>query len=117
MSLARLMSQPCKIGHVSQTGPLDEYGDPTDVVTHVDSFCYIEQRRAAEKTALADIQTEDWHVMLPADADVTGDDRIAVAELVLEIQGPPWSVENPRLGIVSHIECIARQVATADEVS
>lgn len=110
MSLAALMNRACTVTHITDDGPPDEYGDPTEQTTTTSTVCYCEQRNASEDTVNADTQAEDWLVMLPAATAVDGNDRVTVGSLVLEVQGPPWPAYNPRTAAVSHIELIGRQV-------
>lgn len=112
MSLAILLNRPCTVTHVTQSGAPDEYNNPTDATMVTATVCYIQQRRASEDTTLQDTQREDWMILLPAGTVIDGTDRVTVpdANLILEVQGPPWPAMNPRTQLVSHIECDGKQV-------
>jgi hypothetical protein len=111
MSLAGLMNRPCSIVNVDTSGTEDVFGDVVyDETATVATVCYVEQRQAREQTAGANTQIEEWLVVLPAGTVIDGAARVVVADLTLEVQGPPWPVWNPRTQAVSHIECTAKQV-------
>lgn len=95
MSLATLLNEPCTITPTT--------GDP------VDTLCYAEQLAASEDTVNATHQLDTWRILLPADTVVDGHATIAIPdrELVLEVQGPPHPVRNPRTRTIHHIELTA----------
>jgi len=111
MTLAALLNQTCTITTRTASATVDRYGNPTDTEATTSTTCYCEQRQRSENTVDANVQSEDWLVMLPAGTDVAGNDKITVGSLVLEVVGPPWPVRNPRTQSASHVECNARQVA------
>lgn len=102
--------------HVTQDAATDGDGDIVEHTTTSTVRCWLGRlgravRGEGEQTALANTQTADAQVWLPADTVVSGLDRIEVDGLTWEVIGPPVKAVNPRRGgAVSHIEANVRAV-------
>lgn len=116
--IAGLLTLPCV---VSSPGvpELDEFGDPvTDVMgtplpvepVRVETVCEVQQASTSEDRGdgLVDVQT--WRVFLPAGTRVTASSTVEVRGMTLTLDGGPWTVRDPMLGVDSHIEATARLV-------
>jgi hypothetical protein len=104
MSLAKLLNQPLTLVK-NNTASVDEYGNTiqgngTTSTIHG----YLEQTTSNEVLDDRDTVVSGWQVFLPADAVVTAFDRLVFAGKTFEVDGSPWSVYNPRVGSVSHIQ-------------
>ncbi len=106
-----LLTRPCTIEHVVATGPPDDYGTPTDVVTLTATLCEFQQRQRTEDQNLAEIGQETWLLVLPPDTAVTTYDRVVVDGFTFELVGPPWYVRHPRQEALSHIEATVKRAA------
>lgn len=117
MDPTHLMTIPCTIHHVTQDGPADEYGNPTEQVTDTDSVCWMHQKarddtagtqNAADRDALQSTQIEQWEAYFPPADTLTGNDRVTIPSFdednPFQVVGPPWRAHNPRLGRVVFIE-------------
>lgn len=111
MSVDELICLPCAITHAAQAGAADEYGNPTITTSTSSTVCYLEQVSRSEQTAGSDTQAESWSLFLPAGTAIDGTDTVAVDGYgTFELDGPPWPVWNPRVGVAHHVECRARRV-------
>lgn len=108
----RLLNDLVLVTRRTAGGSLDEYGNPTTVETTIGPYNgYAWLLSADERTSDANLQSEEWKVVLgSAAADrVHGADQVTVGSAVFEVIGPPWTVKNPRTGAVSHVELAARR--------
>ena len=110
MNPQRLMTLPCTITHVVQTGAADVYGDPTETTTTTTSKCWIEQTRRSDDTQLTNQQTERWAGYFRPDVEIDGSDRVMVDAATYQVMGPPWRALHPRLKRVTHIEATLERV-------
>lgn len=110
MDVRRLLTDTCTITRVTADGPPDGHGNPTETTTTATAKCWLYQDRRSENQRAGDQQIEGWVLVLPATADVDGNDRVAVGGRTFEVTGPPWRAENPRTGAVSHIEASLSRV-------
>ena len=110
MNPQRLMTLPCTIDHVAQTGAADVYGDPTETTTTTASTCWIEQIRRSDDTLLSSQQSEQWAGYFRPDVVIDGSDRVTVDAATYQVMGPPWRAFNPRLKRVTHIEATLERV-------
>jgi head-tail adaptor len=104
MSLAKLLNQPLELHKNTHT--VDEYGNQVsiDSGSPVVIYGYLEQVTSTEFLEDRDTIVSAWRVFLPAGTDVTAFDRIKFNGQTFELDGAPWSVYNPRVGSVSHIQ-------------
>ena len=103
MSLAKLLNQSLTLTTTGTT--VDEYGDTILAGgSSVTVQGYLEQTMTGEEMVDRDTLTQEWECYLPADTVVTGYDRIAYNGTTFQVLGAPWSVHNPRTGLVSHIK-------------
>lgn len=111
MDPTRLMTLTATITHVAQTGAPDaDYGNPTDQTTTSTALCELQQQQRAEDTVDADRQSETWTLFIEPDATIDGGDRIEIAGVSYEVDGPPWRARNPRTQELTHIEALVRRV-------
>lgn len=117
MDLSRLLQQPIIVEHVTQDGPPDEMGDPTEQTTRTRFLGYVWQTSATEQTANQHTGTEQQMLAIERSAagQLDAGDRIVAGgqllagELVpnvgepFEIAGPPWPVLNPRTQLVEYV--------------
>lgn len=111
MTIPFLLTQPATITPRTPGTTKDEYGNTAMVDgTPFDTVGYFEQTQATE--VLVDRQTyiSDWLIVLHAGTPVSSADRITHDGQSFELVGPPWPVWNPRLGVVSHIECRSKAI-------
>ena len=107
MALSSLLTRTVTIRHTTEGTTLDDYGNPVKVVVTSTSNGEIQQRTRREEDQI--VPTEDWLLILPADATIDTNDTIVVDGLTFEAIGPPWPVWNPRLGATSHLEVTVRK--------
>lgn len=104
--LANYLNQSCQIINRSMSVDRDDYGDeiPAETTTVVNG--YIEQRGSSES---ADVTETTHFVMFPANTEIDAGDAVVVAGETFEIVGEPWVVNNPRTGVVSHVQADAKK--------
>lgn len=118
MDLTRVLRQPIIVEHVTQDGPPDPMGDPTEEITWTRFLGYVWQTAARDETANRDTATEDWQLALERSASGqlrAGDRIIAGGELddegdlvpnvgeIFAVDGPPWNALNPRTQLVEYV--------------
>ena len=103
MDPVHLMTQTATISHVSQTGALDDYGNPAEVVTTSDSPCFLSTVTGVEADLEA-VQIHEPLLFLPATETIDGGDRITVDGVTYEVSGPIARRYNPRVRRESHLE-------------
>jgi len=111
MSLAKLLNQPLEL-HKNSGATLDAYGNQTraDFGSPIQIVGYLEQVMSVENLDNQDTVVSDWQVFLPDGTDVNAFDRIKFGSQTFEVDGTPWSVYNPRVGSVSHIQAKLKAV-------
>lgn len=103
MSLNKLLNQPLTLHKNATT--LDEYGNHVNVDgSTITILGYLEQSTSVENLEDRDTVVTSWMAYFPADTDVNAFDRISFNSQLFEVDGTPWSVYNPRVGSVSHIQ-------------
>lgn len=109
----RLFPSAVTVHRVTQDGPPDEMGDPTEEVV---STTYaragsVWQVQRSDETANTDVQYEEWRGALRRDLEglVDGTDRIEVEGVTFELEGPPWPARNPRTGRIELLEVTLRR--------
>ena len=110
MNPARLINLDGALVTVSQSGPVDDYNNPTDETVSTAVKCWYEQVQAGEDTVDTDQQSETHRLFFRAGTTVTALDRLTVNGLTFEVQGPPWTVVHPRTDQTTHVEARGRQV-------
>lgn len=114
MQVRRLLPQKATVQRITQDGPVDDMGDPTEVVTPTGPFrCYAWQTRSSDETANTDIQDQEWRLVLErkANGQIAGSDRVEIDDIpgvTFEVDGPPWPARNPRTRRLELIECRLR---------
>lgn len=110
MNPSTLLTSTATVDLVEPTGPVDGFGDPTEVITSKSFKCWLSQTSRSEDTANANSQQELWDLFLePAAVAVDGWDRVTVDGKAFELDGPPWPALNPRTQTVTHLECKVRR--------
>lgn len=119
MDLSRVLRQPIIVEHVTQTGPPDPMGDPTEERTWTRFLGYVWQTTADEATANTATTREEWRVALERSAagQIDAGDRIIdggeldddgepVADVgeTFDVAGPPWPTRNPRTLLVEYVQ-------------
>jgi hypothetical protein len=104
--LANYLNQTCQIINRSMSIDRDEYGDEIPAETTTITTGFIEQRGSSE----SDDVTETTHfVMFPPTTEIDAGDAVVIEGETFEIIGEPWVVNNPRTGVVSHIQADAKK--------
>ena len=93
----------------AQTGPPDEYGDPTWTELGEPIACELQQEVGYDAAGGA-IQLSTWRVFLPPTTPPTGWDGITIGAVTYELEGDAWLARNPRTGIDSHVEARVRRL-------
>lgn len=111
MTPTRLLNQYVLVTRRTAVG-MDEYGNPTTGTTTLGPYMgYAWLLSANERTADANLQTQEWKLVVDAGAadQIKGADQVSVNSALYEVIGPPWTVSNPRTGMVSHVEVALRR--------
>ena len=119
MDLTRVLRTPIVVEHVTQDGPPDEMGDPSEVRTWTLFLGYVWQTSTTERTANTNVATEDWQLALDRRAagmidagdriyqngelDDDGDYVAGTGE-PFDLDGPPWPAANPRTLLVEYVQ-------------
>ena len=85
MDLSRLLQQPIIVEHVTQDGPPDEMGDPTEQTTRTRFLGYVWQTSATEQTANQHTGTEQQMLAIERSAagQLDAGDRIVAGGQLL----------------------------------
>jgi hypothetical protein len=109
----RLFPSSITVHRVTQDGPPDEMGDPTEetVDTTYARAGSVWQVQRRDETGNTDVQYEEWKGALRRDLVdvVAGGDRITVEGETFELEGPPWPARNPRTGRIEFLEVTLRR--------
>lgn len=119
MDAARLLKQWVLVEHVTQDGPPDGMGDPTEVSTWSRFRGYAWQETVNEITGNQTVEGEQWRLALVRSAagNIDAGDRVIVdgqlddlgqpvpdiGEL-FEVSGEPWPAKNPRTLLLEYVE-------------
>lgn len=113
MNPARLFPSAVTIHRVTQDGPPDEMGDPTEetVSTSYARAGSVWQVQRRDETGNTDVQYEEWKGALRRDFAelLDGTDRITVEGIDFTLEGPPWPARNPRTGRIEFLEVTLRR--------
>ena len=121
MDAARLLKHTVLIEAVTQDGPPDAMGDPTEESTWSSFAGYVWQTSTSELGGNGVIVTEQWELALhrtAADAIHHGDRIIAHGTLVdgepvggetYEVEGEPWVARNPRTKAIEYVHARLRR--------
>lgn len=102
MTLRSLLTQDVELLTRSD-GAVDDYGSPVPGWTSRGTVRgFVQPVAADEVMAGADTQRASFRAFLPADADVSGLDRVVVDGVTYEVLGPPLPHRTPRG--VHHLE-------------
>jgi hypothetical protein len=114
-----MLRQPIIVEHVTQDGPPDGMGDPTEQKTWTRYLGYVWQTTTDEDTANAATEREEWRLALERSAagNIDAGDRIIdggqldgdgnlVADVgePFDVAGPPWPTRNPRTLLVEFVQ-------------
>lgn len=105
MSIERLLTQDVTLSKLDNSVK-DEYGNsvPTAHGSAISIKAYLELVQSVESLNDRDTVVTDWKLYAPAGIDLDAFDRVNFNGQVFEVDGAPWSVYNPRTGVVSHVE-------------
>lgn len=113
MRPARLFPSTITVHHVTQDGPADEMGDPTEetTTTTVQRGAFVWQVQRSDETGNTDVQSDEWRGALRRTLAglVDGGDRIEVEGSTFEVEGPPWPARNPRTNRIEFLEVTLRR--------
>ncbi len=112
MLVRRLLRQKVTALSVTQDGPPDEMGDPTERITATSTFRgYAWQVARSDETVNTDIQDEEWRLVLDkrSTGKVAGADRVRIEGIDFEVDGPPWPARNPRTSQIELVEVRIRR--------
>lgn len=106
MDPSRLIRSSITVEHRVATGPPDEMGDPTDVVTTSTFLGYVWQTTVAEETSNAETTREEWGLALEraAAGQIDAGDTVVADGITFEVYGPPWPARNPRTQLVEYVQ-------------
>ncbi len=108
MTLAGMLAQTATV-FTFTLGDEDDYGNAAETWVEGASYpCRLEPTSGQERTVDRDTQVSDWRLFLPADAELTGRDRVVVDSKVFEVVGPPAVQHTPRGP--HHVEAALRYV-------
>jgi hypothetical protein len=112
MALSNLLNRPCTITRRSTSSSVDEYGNPIDSVSNVETVCEIQQRSRDEQDDQAETSDTLWLLVLPPGTVIDTSDKVHVPGLGdFEMVGAPWPARNPRTQQESHVEATLRRTA------
>ncbi|HTE62732.1 MAG TPA: hypothetical protein VK631_20420 [Solirubrobacteraceae bacterium] len=114
MSLAALINRACVITRRSDSGAINDYGDPVMVETTETTVCELQKqvRRASEEPDThGELSDTLWVAFFPPGTTFATADTLTVDGQVYEAVGDPWNVRNPRTASESHIEATVRRAA------
>lgn len=114
MLVARLLTRPCTITSRTDSGEVNDYGDPVLTETTTETVCELQKqvRRASEEPAAAgELSDTLWDLFLPAGTTVGTGDVVTVDGATYEMVGAPWAVRHPRTGEETHVEAGVRRTA------
>ena len=118
MDLSRVLRTPIIVEHVTQDGPPDEMGDPSEEKTWTRFLGYVWQTSATEQTDNTNVAVEDWQLALERSAagSIDAGDRIYENGMLdddgnyvadsgepFDLDGPPWPARNPRTQLVEYV--------------
>lgn len=123
MQAHRLLNHTILIEAVTQDGPPDGMGDPTELSTWSSFPGYVWQTSTSEVGANGVVVTEQWELALHRSAADTvhhGDRIIANGTLTdgepvvgvgeqYEIEGEPWVARNPRTKAIEYVHARLRR--------
>lgn len=123
MDPTRLLRQWVLVEHVTQDGPPDGMGDPTEESTWSRFRGYAWQQTETETTGNQIIESEQWRLALVRSAagHIDAGDRVIVDGQLdgpngttgipvpgigetFEVAGEPWPAKNPRTLLVEYVE-------------
>lgn len=109
--------------HVTQDGPPDGMGDPTEVSTWSRFRGYAWQETVTETTGNQTVEREQWRLALVRSAAgfIDSGDRVIVDGLLdgpdgktgnpvpdvgepFDVSGEPWPARNPRTRLIEYVE-------------
>lgn len=98
MTLLSLLTEAAEILSFTQSGE-DAYGNPRPTWDAEGSgtavYGRLEQIARDENVTDRDTQVTRWRFYMPAGTVITGRDRLATSEGVLEVEGPPRRMRTP----------------------
>lgn len=119
MDPSRLLRTPILVERVTQTGPPDEMGDPTEESTWLRFLGYVWQASSTETGSNGVIVTDQYQIALVRSANGlihAGDRIVASGELddlgvpvpdvgeTYEVDGEPWPARNPRTQLIEYVQ-------------
>ena len=115
MNIDHLLNTACTITSVTVAGTVDVYGDPGEATTTTTTLCWlhptgVRDLPGVETTGLDNIQAETYTVYFPAGTSIDGGDRVTVAGLAYEVQGPAWSATHPVTLGVEFVQATMKRV-------
>jgi len=112
-----LCTNPCVI-HKVTLAPPDEYGDQQQTTTEIEALCELQQARSSEARGQGLVVVTQWNLYGFADpatgayleVNLTANDQITIDGTRYAVQGTPWRVRDPLLGITDHVEAVLQEV-------
>lgn len=111
MQIAHLLTRACTVTNRTDSGAVDDYGNPVPAETEVDTTCELQQQRRSEPVGEGELSDTLWLLVLPAGTTIDTGDKVTVDGQEFEMVGDPWPVREPRTGQESHLEASVRRVA------
>lgn len=116
MSLSTLLNRPCTIVQRSDSGNIDDYGDPVQTEVLVETTGELQQFERQEPIGQGEFSVAHWTLFLPAGTQIDTSDAVIVGGEEYGVEGEPWLVRNPRTGSDSHLEVTLVRAAGAGDV-
>src|SRR5688572_27377107 len=114
MPLSQLLNLPCTITRRTPSADdeeINDYGDPVQNETEVDTVCELQQRARSEDDLQGELSDTSWLLILPAGTAIDTGDAVTIDGKTYELVGDPWQARNPRTETVEHIEATLRRTA------
>lgn len=109
MLIDHLLTRSCTVTRRTDSGEINDYGDPVPDETAVETSCELQQLRRTEHEG--DLSETAWLLVLPAGTEIGAGDMVAVDGTDYEVVGDPWGVRHPRTGALTHIEATCLRTA------
>lgn len=110
MPLLQLLNTPVTITRRSPSADeTDDYGNPSDDETAVETVGELQQQRRDEPAGQGDLSVTTWLLILPAGTTLDATDLVTVDDVDYEVLGDPWNARNPRTGLDEHVEATLKK--------
>lgn len=110
--IAAPLTRPCTILRHTDSGTVNDYGDPIagdpdETVT----VCELQQRQRDEGDQQGELSDTHWNLYLPAGVVIGTADTVLVDGQAYELVGDPWPAWDRVVQRVDHVEATVRRTA------